>query len=263
MTVLYIYLIPLTFTDLRASIRVVPYPTINGDIQMQKRLLSSLLIAAALCCTGSLIGNAQDRSAFVQMEGYAGSVRIIPNAQRKEVTIVLAMNYESSSKTNQIVFHIQEATDSMPHSWSGTARVLVGSGTLAIVSKGLPGGLLFKFPENIRPASLDGSSFDEYPVFGIARFGEKSALTPDQIQQLATTGQIAGTSTAFDPNAIRVTSDDASMGIPRPNDSEPVQCIAGGPGSSSCGASACTVTCGAGYYSCCVGGTCLCQANSK
>jgi len=128
-------------------------------------------------------------SPAVKVEGLSGVVRILPNVERHETTVVLTMNYASTSVTNQIVFHIQEASDNVPAPWNGPAHVLVADGLLAIVPRDQSPKLLFKFAELQRPASLASLALNEYAVYGIARFGEKTALNQSQINELATTGR--------------------------------------------------------------------------
>jgi hypothetical protein len=208
-------------------------------------------------------GFAQEQANSIRVEGYKGTASILSNAERKETTIAFTLNLRPDDKSGQIVFHIQETTGNLPPAWSGQAVALVGDGLLAIIPADKTRALLFKFPETQLPASLGQMSFDEYAVFGIARFGEKTPLTHDQILELNQTGRIASIQVTPGTDGLTLTprknslvSQIAALG-PAPEDG----CVAGGKGSTSCGAGGCTVTCGSGYYACCEAGTCLCQVN--
>ncbi len=203
---------------------------------------------------------AQPGNETTHIEGYSGSVRVIPNVDRKEVTIALTLSYPTDTKTNQIVFRVQQAGSVIASAWSGNARVLAGDGLLAVLPGGRAHGFLFKFQDRQRPATFDDMTLDEFPVYGISRFGESKPISTEEIDELARTGRIALLSSGFNPAAIR--SNSSGMFAPVANSTDPnTQCVAGGPGSSQCGAGGCTVNCAAGYYSCCQGGTCLCNAN--
>lgn len=213
------------------------------------------LLVFSFVLAGCLVGNrgiAQTNTAqnrIEPIEGYCGRVSILPNAQRGEITIVLTMNHTSNS--DQIVFHIQGTTRSIPGAWTGQARVLAGGGVVAVLADDLPRGLLFKFPEIQTPPSMKQMSFDEYPVYGVARFGEKVPLTSDQVEELVNNGRIAGAS-SFDPNTEKF--------IPEANKT----CQSGGAGSASCTQSSpdgggCSVVCEIGYYSCCNSSGCTCE----
>ncbi len=232
-----------------------------------KALLGLYLANACLLTSGSItLGNAfAQESVNNQLQGYYGTVTVLPNTELKEITIVLNLNYAPSGSSNQIVFHIQaEAASSVPSAWSGPARVLVGYGVVAVIPQNQSNGILFKFTGLQRPPSIAEMNFDDYSVFGIGRFGEHTPLTPTQIQQLASAGRITDVSQRYDPSTAKMVSDGLFGSSLNPADLPPPNsCVAGGVGSTSCSAGGCGVNCSATTYSCCAGGTCLCFPNNS
>jgi len=226
-----------------------------------RRVFLSFLAGLTALTLNSNVCMAQDSAESIRIVGYSGAVRVVPNVERREVTIELALAGTEYGKSDQIVFHLQSAGSSAPSSWNGAARVLAGDGVVAVLPNDKSRGFLFKFLERPRPSSFERMSFDEYPVFGIARFGENKRLTPEQIRSLEITGRVGQGSDAFDPARARPNALDIAGNSPHPEHEGPTNCVAGGEGSSSCGAGGCTVTCSSGYFACCQGGTCLCQKN--
>jgi hypothetical protein len=205
-------------------------------------------------CLATLNGIAQTNEAQTRLEstpiaGYSGQISVLPNADRGETTVVLSNIPTTDS--HQIVFHLQGTANSVPVAWNGSGRVLTGYGVLAVVSDDLPHGLLFLFPGLQTPASMKQMSFDQYPIYGIARFGEKSPLTSEAIDRLVSTGKTS-VDIDFNPDKLNITP--AKAGNP--------SCASGGPGSEECsqnsGGSGCSVVCNLNYYACCNAGSCTC-----
>ncbi len=194
------------------------------------------------------------------LAGYAGTLNVIANSERKEVTVVLSLRDSSVVKTGQVVFHIQCLTDVLPPSWKGGGRVIAGNSILAVIPDGHARGFLFKFPEAEKPSSLDGFNLDVYPAYGIARFGEQNPLTPGQIDGLSRDGRLSPVALQFSPYSTPFLKTALQGRLLRVQGGG---CVAGGPGATSCSAGGCTVTCGSGYYPCCEGGTCTCMEKSK
>ena len=148
-------------------------------------LVSTVLAAAPILCNA--LGHQQTKP--IALEGYSGSVVILPNAERKEITIALTMGYVAEGKSSQIVFHIQKEGRELPENWEGAAHVLAGNGILAVIPDDGKGGMLFRFSEVERPTSLDKLPLSEYSVYGIARYGEVKPLNSEEIDTLARTGR--------------------------------------------------------------------------
>lgn len=192
---------------------------------------------------------AQQSTARSSVEGYSGIVQVIPSLSLKTTTVALAMSYKSAIASQQIVFHLQQYGPNIPDFWNGSARVLSGQGLLAVIPKDGSQAILFKFKEVSVPSSFQAYRFKVFLVYGIGYFGENAALTEAQIQNLASTGSMSASfANDNDPSFFHSLDTD-------PN----TDCVAGGPGATSCSAAGCTVTCGGGTYSCCEGGTCHCR----
>lgn len=220
-----------------------------------------VLAALALLMTASVLTvMAQQEVRFHRVEGYSGSVKILPNGERNETTVAVELSLTREGKSKQIVFHVQGAAVSS--TWNGPARVFVSDGVLAIAPTNGQQGVLFRFVESQTPSSLKQARFDEFIVYGIARYGENKPLTPMEVQSLINTGSISRASATFKTDAVELTS---KMPVVSPNIAEPElnECVAGGEGSTSCGAGGCTVICGGGYYACCTSGTCLCKKSAE
>ena len=223
------------------------------------------LLGSVLVCAASVVCAAQDFNQPSQVEGYSGMVSVIPNAERGETTVALTLSYERTGHSNQIVFHLQETSGAVPATWTGQARVLAAGGVLAVIpasTTAQAAPLLFKFAETPLPSSFSRMSFHQYPVYGIARFGETNALSAIQISELASRGRLSSSS-SFDPAHAADTNSPLDKGGSGPTPPDQGSCVAGGPGSTSCGAGGCTVTCGAGTYACCQGGTSLCAPSGQ
>ena len=208
------------------------------------------IVAGCLINSGGIAQTIQAHSRVEPIEGYSGQVSILPNASRRETTIVV--NGISSTNSQQIVFHLQGASSSMPAAWSGQARVLAGGGVVAVVADDLPRGLLFIFPSLQIPQSMKQMSWDEYPVYGVARYGENLALTSGQIDQLVRNGSLSEPA-VFDPNREKLFASPLAAKT----------CQSGGQGAAECAQSApggggCNVVCNAGYYACCNSTGCTC-----
>jgi hypothetical protein len=210
-------------------------------------LVGGLLIAAAICIAWGARTHLRPAPA---VEGFAGQVTILPNASRKEVTVVLTKDTAQTGKQNQMVFHVQGFTDRVPLPWSGAARVLAGDDVLAVLPSDTSQGVIFSFPGISIPSNLKSKSLSHYPVYGIGLFGKNEALSDVQIQQLVSSGRVETSmgkikfdEIHFFPNAMY----------------RPVQtCQSGGRGASACMGDGCSVTCQSGFYACCYEGSCTC-----
>jgi hypothetical protein len=112
--------------------------------------------------------------------------------------------------------------------------------------------MAFKFSDRAVPSTLSKQVFDEYSVFGIARYGEKTPLDNDKISNLKQLGVCS--------KALPAASFGLGAGGERPlaicggGD-----CTSGGDGSTQCSVTGCSVTCSAGYYACCNSNTVNCK----
>jgi hypothetical protein len=123
----------------------------------------------------------------------SGLVSVFPNGSAGHTTVVFTSNTPISATSNQIVYVLQEDNTAVPPTWSGPARVLTGDGFLAIVPDGNSDQKwILKFSDRDVPPSLAKQTFQVFEIIGIARFGEKTPLTKDQITSLAATGRNCG-----------------------------------------------------------------------
>jgi hypothetical protein len=159
-------------------------------IMTKQRTFWLLSILALTCSLVVGTGIAQQSEDISNITGYGGTVSIIPNSSRLETTIALTRSQGSvpEGQSNQIVFHLQADTGGVPLAWQGAAHVLVGDGILAILPDGKVQGMLFKFSSRQLPSSFGKLTLQEFPVYGIARYGENKPLTLQQIDRLARTG---------------------------------------------------------------------------
>jgi hypothetical protein len=125
------------------------------------------------------------------LSGYSGQIEVVPNARRKEVTIILKADHLLSQTSDQIVFHLQDDKDEMPSHWTGTGRLLANAWVVAVLPEGKSGGWMFKFPTSPTPPSTAGMKFEMFSTYGIARYGETKPLTQKQIQRLVLEGGIS------------------------------------------------------------------------
>jgi hypothetical protein len=226
---------------------------------LQSRIL--LIAVSAIACCG-LYSQSSKRSN--EVNGMAGIVSILPNQNATHTTVVFNSSSPLTATSNQIVFVLQASNTALPPAWSGKARVLTGDGFVAIASIDNPGQrYLIKFPDRDVPASLSNQGFQIYETVGIARYGEQTPLTPDQISYLAATGRTCQVRGAQSKTATVDTPIDTAAGLSNkpfgvdPNPICPLTCTSGGAGSTSCssGGGGCSVTCSNGFSACCNGNT--------
>ncbi len=220
----------------------------------------------ALACS---LGYTQATHRGDEVTGMSGTVSIIPNQLATHTTVAFTSNTPVSTTSNQIVFVLQAENAAVPPAWSGPARILIGDGFLAVIVADNPGQkYLLKFRDRYIPPSLSKQKFDVFEIVGIARYGEHTPLTNEQIAILASTGR-CGSRPQTDENGKLIT--ESSNGIIQPMNPDPpkfcpVLCTSGGDGASQCsaGGGGCSVTCSAGYYSCCnsASNTCGCCSGS-
>jgi hypothetical protein len=156
---------------------------------MRSILATAFLLSCFLSqATGLALAGPSQPSASDPLVGYSGRIEFIPNKQRKEMTVVLRMTGGQGSSTHQIVFHLQDPTESMPQSWNGSGRLLANSSVVAVLPVDGKPGWLFKFSDVPLPPSLSPYKFQVFTTYGIARYGETKPLTARQIHSLAITG---------------------------------------------------------------------------
>jgi hypothetical protein len=208
------------------------------------------------------------------LEGMRGDVKIIPNPALRQTIVALNSANQLNATSSQIVFALQGEFTKAPAAWSGKAKVLVGYGILVVAPLDSQDGApisVFKFSSQAIPDSINDWKMDAYSVFGIARFGEKVPLTEDQIDEFGATGKYTRINLEkVDQGELRPRADSLGLsrgpGLAAPDLGVKLYCDAGGAGSTSCslsGSIRCSVTCGPGYYSCCIDGTCTCVKNSN
>ncbi len=221
------------------------------------KLLQNMLAAIIFCGLACGMQTAQSTQRSDAVIGMAGTVNLIPSPSTAHTTVVFTSNTLLSSTSNQIVFVLQEQNSATPPAWSGPARVLTGDGFLGIVSTDDPTQKwILKFTDRDVPPLLANQGFQVFDVFGIARYGETTPLTSQQISSLAATGRNCGTPLKNKVKEFSATDSPANSESMQPLHANPIcngQCTAGGAGSSSCsaGGGGCSVTCQSGYSSCC------------
>ena len=203
-------------------------------------------IAALLPLSSSSL--AQTVSSNAEVDGYSGQVAVVPNPNLQQITVAFTStaplkSASNPSASNQIVFVLHGKFSAYPDAWSGAARVLVSHGFLAVAPSQAQDSsapnLAFKFPEQDVPPSLKSWSMNTFSVYGIARYGETTSLSADQLNQLETTGTYSRTqSTALDAAADRLQAPALGNagGAISPDGKGNPMCQAGGPGSNGCGA---------------------------
>ncbi len=155
---------------------------------MLKRILPVVGVFLLICG----LAGAQAAHRSDDVNGMAGTVRILPNAAGSCTTVVFTSNMPVSNTSNQIVFWLQG--DKMPvpaAAWSGAARVFTGDGFIGIAAKDNPGvKYLFLFTDRDVPPLLVPFQFKTFNIVGIARYGEHKPLTEKQIASLAAVGHV-------------------------------------------------------------------------
>jgi hypothetical protein len=153
---------------------------------MQSHRFAITTFFALTCCLAS--GQSVQRSDDVA--SMSGTASMFPNGSGAYTTVVFTSNTPISDASNQIVYVLQEENALLPPSWSGPARILTGDGFLAVVpDHGSGQKWLLKFSDRPVPSSLAKQGFRVFDIFGIARYGDKAALTVDQVSCLASTGR--------------------------------------------------------------------------
>jgi hypothetical protein len=173
--------------------------------------------------------------------GYRGQLEVVRSATGLETRIVLTADTVLADDSSQAVFVLQHSSDTGPlNNVSTRGRVLLSDGILAII--GDDGTKrMFKFPERAVPPSLSGRPFTMIPVYGIARYYDKSSST----SETPAVANKRGLTTAL--QGMRVS--------PSAIEACPEACNAGGEGATSCslasGGFTSAVTCGATFHACC------------
>jgi len=125
-----------------------------------------------------------------EVMGLSGTVRVLPNPSATHTTIVFNSNTPLNATSSQIVFVLQADGPALPPAWSGKARLLTGDGFVAVVpDEETDQKWLLKFRDREVPAALAKQGFQVYGTIGIARYGEKTPLTDEEIKSLAETGR--------------------------------------------------------------------------
>jgi hypothetical protein len=164
---------------------------------LHKACVFFVLTLMATFCASAQLSNTDSG-----LQGMTGQVTIFPNANLQQVTVVFLSAVPLTQTSNQIVFVLQGNFDKYPKAWAGTARLLVTHGVFIVAP---PEGdsdaptLAFKFPEVAMPDSVKKWQMETYAIYGVARHGEKTPLTQNQITELETTGSVTPiTPTALD-----------------------------------------------------------------
>ena len=202
-----------------------------------------IVLVSGLVITSAAYNQASSPQGLV--EGYSGRIELRADTRRAETVLIFDSDTPFPGGSRRVGWVVQHAPGRVPADRSGRARVFLGQGLLAFrADDGV--AVAFRFSSIALPSSLRRYPFDEYEVFGIAKFGESTTLAPEKWLALATTGQ-CGTG--------------GSGSLASPMMEEICQnCTAGGEGSTSCSVTGCSVSCGAGYYACCnpTGPQCRC-----
>jgi len=124
------------------------------------------------------------------VEGFKGRVRILPSPQRRETVIEVRANIVFDHGSNQIVYLLQHHDGGpMPQAWEGEADLRVSEGWIAVLRKdGRP--IMFRFPEREFTLHIPADAFEQYPVFGIAKYQARTPYTTEEIRSLADKGVI-------------------------------------------------------------------------
>lgn len=219
--------------------------------------VSVFLIAQA--STVPSITKAQSQTENVVIQGLSGEVSLTTNANLGQIVVSFTSSVPLNATSNQIVFVLHGTPATFPPAWSGPARVLVSAGFLIVApgqSSNGSRGWAFKFAETPVPPAVINWTLDQYIIYGIARYGETTPLTADQITALSATGSykpVAKTATETALNAAISRLEAPQVGSSGVAQAADGGCTSGGTGATACGAGSggCNVTCGSGYYACC------------
>lgn len=231
---------------------------------MRLKFLSVFL--GTLLLTPALIS--QQQATYEQeIAGYAGLLTVLPNANLHTVTIELVQQVNGETAGSPLVYVLLGNFQDYPAQYSGRGRILVGKTYFGIFEPDSKGGEVlesYTFPERDLAPQIKSLNTKTRRIFGIAQYGQETPLNDEQVQELARNGVIKASpsdplNTALDrfsqPQVDIQASPDAN------------QCDSGGPGSLQCAAPAggCSVSCSAGYHSCCTGtgggSSCTCVPN--
>ncbi len=146
----------------------------------------SLLVLTVAAASAQIGAQSEKSDALDRIEGFQGRLTQSHNPTLRQTVIVLSTTTEASQ---QVVLRFQhETSPGLPAEWSGTGRLLVGRGLVAVIADD-GARRMFRFPERRVPASLDRlGPFESIDVFGIARFGKDAPLRSEQIELLKSTG---------------------------------------------------------------------------
>jgi hypothetical protein len=231
---------------------------------MIRKLAQALLWIALMASAISVLptpSRGQPSATEQGLTGWTGKITVLPNPKLGQTTVTFTAPALINATSNQIVFVLFNDVDHpFIRPWSGAGRVLTGKGILIVV----PGeedtsiqNLAFKFGTTAIPSSVKDWQFDSYEIYGIARYGETTPLTDEQISSLAETGRVPPTVSPMQ-GTRPFSSLDPQASNPLYINPNPPQCQAGGPGSASCSAGGCSVSCRDPFYACCNGSTCIC-----
>gem|GEM_PF-77205 len=125
-----------------------------------------------------------------RVEGFNGRVRILPSAERRETVIEVRATIVFDHGSDQIVYLLQHLEGSpMPQAWEGEADLRISEGLVAVLRKSAR-PLMFRFPEREFTLHIPAHAFEQYPVFGIARYQAREPYTAAEIRSLAERGII-------------------------------------------------------------------------
>lgn len=186
----------------------------------------------------------------LDVEGVRGHIEVVTVKDGSATFIQV----KPEDRRNPLVFVLQygEKAKVLPE-WSGDGTFYLGKGLAAF--SGQDGTRrIAKFRALPVPASLEKFSMESFEIAGIARYGESSPLSDQEIMNLRAYGVCSPTASGAEAKQ--------GAALLQAGDCRGFQCDSGGEGATSCSLSGdrCSVTCGPGYYACCrmVTNTCRC-----
>jgi hypothetical protein len=215
-------------------------------------------LASLIVFLGSTVAQTPVSSTRQEVNAWSGKIEVTRN-QGGDATIIILSSPDAAVNDRRafVAQHANRIGFAMPAEWSGTGRVFVSEGVLAVAGDN-GARSLFRFSGRTLPQSVARmfQGVKPYEVFGIAEHGTAYPLSIEEIQKLkAAEGCRAGSwaeasGAALPPFAVSPMSLPACTG-----------CTSGGEGATSCTAGApcnCQVSCGTGA-ACCNRNACTCN----
>jgi hypothetical protein len=170
------------------------------------------------------------------VDGLPGRLTLTANPQTN-LSVLVVLSAALPGDSGQLVLVLQHEPQSpLPSDWSGPGRLLTAPGSVTVVGDDGTPVLHFGFADRQMPTSVRPFTPRGFAIVGIARYGEQTPLSAEQIDALRRTGSCAA----------------ADVVGPRSADSC-TDCTSGGPGATSCGGGGgtCSVSCASGWFACC------------